>query len=192
MRYLSIFTLLVASSSLASAAFITGTCTATPSAFGTTTVGTYGGGTGTVTYNCAGTGSAVLAGFQIIAGSLTLQADYSFGVANQQNTFSVSIPVAGNTPNPLVASATGFGNSSSQTLGVSTLNGVPLGSGVNVGPFTFTGTGSTTGGVANGNAQLSYSYTVEAVPNPGGVPEPSTLALVGGVLVLAGIRKFRS
>ena len=191
MRYLSIFTLLVASSSLASAAFITGTCSSIPAALGTTTVGDYGGGQGTVQYNCGGTGSAVLAGFQIIAGSLTLQVDYSFGVAGQQNTFQVSIPVTGYTANPLVASATGFGNSSSQTIGTSILNGTPLGSGVNIAAFAVTGTGSTTGGVANGNSQLSYSYTVEAIPN-GQVPEPTTLALVGGVLVLAGLRKFRS
>ncbi len=44
----------------------------------------------------------------------------------------------------------------------------------------------------NASYTISGSYTLEAIPNQSGVPEPSTLALVGGVLVLAGIRKFRS
>ena len=41
----------------------------------------------------------------------------------------------------------------------------------------------------NASYTISGVYTYEV---QGGVPEPSTLALVGGVLVLAGIRKFRS
>ena len=36
------------------------------------------------------------------------------------------------------------------------------------------------------------NYTYETIPTTGDVPEPSTIALVGGVLVLAGLRKFRS
>ena len=189
MRYLSIFTLLVASSSLASAAFITGFCTPTP---GSGPVGTFAGGTGTVSYACGGSG-AVAAGFQVIAGSLTLQTDYQFG-SGGLNTFQVSIPVPGYTANPLVAVTSATGSSSGASTAVtSTLNGTPLGSGVSVAAFVVTGTGSmTSGSVATGSGLLSYSYTVEAVQNTGGVPEPSTLALVGGVLVLAGIRKFRS
>ena len=189
MRYLSIFTLLVASSSLASAAFITGFCTPTP---GSGPVGTFAGGTGTVSYACGGSG-AVAAGFEIIAGSLTLQTDYQFG-SGGLNTFQVSIPVPGYTANPLVAVTSATGSSSGASTAVtSTLNGTPLGSGVSVAAFVVTGTGSmTSGSVATGSGLLSYSYTVEAVQNTGGVPEPSTLALVGGVLVLAGIRKFRS
>ncbi len=188
MRYLSIFTLLVASSSLASATIITGFCAPTP---GSGIVGTYNGGTGTVSYSCNGSG-AVAAGFQVIAGSLTLQTDYQFGSAGL-NTCQVSIPVAGYTANPLVAFTSATGSSSgSSTAVTSTLNGTPLGSGVSVAAFVVTGTGSvTSGSVASGAGLLSYSYTVEAVQNTGGVPEPSTLALVGGVLVLAGLRKFR-
>ena len=190
MRYLSIFTLLVASSSLASATIISGFCTPTP---GSGPVGTYASGTGTVSYSCGGTGGGVAAGFQVIAGSLTLQTDYQFGSAGL-NTFQVSIPVAGYTANPLVAFTSATGSSSGGSTAVtSTLNGTPLASGVNVAAFVVTGTGSTTSGsVATGSGLLSYSYTVEAVQNTGGVPEPTTLALVGGVLVLAGIRKFRS
>ena len=190
MRYLSIFTLLVASSSLASASIITGFCTPTP---GSGVVGTYAGGTGTVSYSCNGTGAAVTAGLQIIAGSLTLQTDYQFG-GSGLNTFTVSIPVAGYTATPLVAFTTATGSSSGASTAVtSTLNGTPLAAGFNLANFVVTGTGSTTSGsVATGAGVLSYSYTVEAVPNTGQVPEPTTLALVGGVLVLAGLRKFRS
>ena len=190
MRYLSIFTLLVASSSLASAAFITGFCTPTP---GSGVVGTYAGGSGTVSYSCNGTGAAVTAGFQIIAGSLTLQTDYQFGSAGL-NTFQVSVGVPGFTANPLVAFTSATGSSSGASTPVtSTLNGTPLGSGISVAAFVVTGTGSVTAGsVASGSGLLSYSYTVEAVQPAGQIPEPTTLALVGGVLVLAGLRKFRS
>ena len=189
MRYLSIFTLLVASSSLASASIISGFCTPTP---GSGPVGTYAGGTGTVSYACGGSGT-VAAGFQIIAGSLTLQTDYQFGSAGL-NTFSVSIPVAGYTATPLVAFTSATGSSSGASTPVtSTLNGTPLASGVSVAAFVVTGTGSvTSGSVATGSGLLSYSYTVEAVQQTGQIPEPTTLALVGGVLVLAGLRKFRS
>ena len=107
MRYLSIFTLLAASSSLASASVITGFCTPTP---GSGIVGTYNGGAGTVSYACGGSGT-VAAGFQIIAGSLTLQTDYQFGSAGL-NTFQVTIPVAGYTANPLTAFTSATGSSS--------------------------------------------------------------------------------
>ena len=182
MRYLSIFTLLVASSSLASASIISGTCT--PG-------GLYGGGTGTITYAC--NGATVGAGFQIIAGSLTLGVNYLNGGAVGTNTFQVSIPVPGFSPNPLVGASSGGSGSTPVTFVTSTLNAVPFADGVSLTNFTVTGTGSTTSGsVAAGSGTLSYSYTVEAVPNNGQIPEPTTLALVGGVLVLAGIRKFRS
>ena len=52
-----------------------------------------------------------------------------------------------------------------------------------------TSPGSTVGTVGSANGSVFVSYTYEAIPT--GIPEPSTLALVGGVLVLAGIRKFR-
>ena len=42
------------------------------------------------------------------------------------------------------------------------------------------------------NAMVNFTYEVQDNVVQSGVPEPSTLALVGGVLVLAGIRKFKS
>ena len=40
------------------------------------------------------------------------------------------------------------------------------------------------------NAMVNFTYEVQ--DQGPGVPEPSTLVMVGGVLVLAGIRKFKS
>ena len=39
---------------------------------------------------------------------------------------------------------------------------------------------------------VNFTYEVQDNVVQSGVPEPSTLALVGGVLVLAGSRKFKS
>ena len=185
MRSLSIFALLAASCSLASASVITTSCS--PSV-GSGIVGTYAGGTGSVTYSCSGMAPA--SGFQIIAAVLNGQADYQFGSSNP-NTFQVSFAVpVGFSVNPIVASATGMVSSGAIVPFLSNLTTVPLPS---FAAFNVVGTGSTPiGAVATGSGVLSISYTVEAIPNTGGVPEPSTLALVGGVLVLAGLRKFRS
>lgn len=183
MRSLSIFVLLAASCSLASASIITAACT--PS-IGSGNVGTFAGGSGTVTYSCEG--FAANSGFEIISAVLTGQADYQFATATPA-TFEVSFAVpAGFSVNPIVASASGNISSGNIVPFTSTLTTVPLAS---FAAFNVVGTGSTTlGSVATGSGVLSVSYTVEAVS--GGVPEPSTLALVGGVLILAGIRKFRS
>lgn len=182
MRYLSIFTLLVASASFASATIITTTCTASPSSV-------YTNGTGTATYSCAGSG-AVGAGLQIIAASLTGSVDYTFG-GNGTNTFQVSWAVpAGYSPSPLVVAITGGPSSGGIVSGTSNLAGLPTTTAIAA--FTVVGTGSTPQGTVDaGSSRLQVSYTIEAIPQTGGVPEPSTLALVGGVLVLAGIRKFR-
>lgn len=184
MRSLSIFALLAASCSLASAAIITTSCTPD---VGSGVVGTYAGGTGTVTYSCQG--NAPAAGFQITAAVLNGQADYQFG-SSGANIFQVSFAVpAGFSVNPIVASASGGVSSGAIVPFLSNLTTVPLPS---FAAFTVVGTGSTPmGSVATGSGVLSVSYTVEAIPN-GQVPEPTTLALVGGVLVLAGLRKFRS
>ena len=184
MRYLSIFTLLVASSSLASATIITTTCSAAPSS-------TFTNGTGTATYSCNGSG-AIAAGSQIIAMSLTGSVDYAFG-GNGTNTFQVSWAVpAGFAPSPLVVAITGGASSGGVVSGTSNLgSGLPTTS--PFAAFTVVGMASTPQGTVDaGSSRLQVSYTIESIPNAGGVPEPTTLALVGGVLVLAGIRKFRS
>ncbi len=184
MRSLSIFTLLAASCSLASATIITTSCTPTTPDF-------YNAGAGTVTYSCNGSG-AIASGFQIIAASLTGQVDYAFG-GNGSNTFQVSFAVPANyLPSPMVVSITGGPSSGGIVSGTSSLT-VGLPSSAAIAAFTVIGTGSVPSGTVDaGSGRLMVSYTIEAIPNNGGVPEPSTLALVGGVLVLAGMRKFRS
>ena len=185
MRSLSIFTLLAASCSLASATVISSTCVPN---IGIGNIGLYAGGAGTVTYNCAGVAPG--ANFQIISAVLTGTADYLQGSSNM-NTFQVSFAVpAGFSVNPIVASATGMTSSGTVVPFLSSLTTVPLAS---FAAFNVISTGTTPmGSVAAGSGVLSIAYTVEAISNTGGVPEPSTLALVGGVLVLAGLRKSRS
>jgi hypothetical protein len=63
-----------------------------------------------------------------------------------------------------------------------------------VAAFTVNVTTATGQGLAlpsTGQYTVRATYTYELQDQGGDVPEPSTLALVGGVLVLAGIRKFR-
>ena len=184
MRSLSIFALLAASCSLASATVISSTCIPN---VGIGNVGLFLGGTGTVTYSCNGIAQA--AGFQITSAVLTGTADYVQG-SNNMNTFQVSFDVPnGFSLNPIIATATGTTSSGVIVPFVSNLTTVPLPS---FAAFSVIATGSTPmGTVVAGSGVLTIAYTVEAIPN-GQVPEPTTLALVGGVLVLAGLRKFRS
>ena len=183
MRSLSIFALLAGSCSLASATVITSTCS--PS-----NPPTFNAGAGAITYSCDGSG-VILSGFQITAASLTGQVDYAFG-GNGSNTFQVSFAVPANyLPSPMVVSITGGPSSGGIVSGTSALS-VGLPSSAAIAAFTVVGTGSVPAGtVDSGSGRLMVSYTIEAIPN-GQVPEPTTLALVGGVLVLAGLRKFRS
>ena len=182
MRYLSIFTLLVASSSLASASFLNFTCVpGNNNAVANAALVTGGSTTTTCDAFAAPAGSVItnvlinfFATFQDSVNNGNHQLTYSgsgafgsFAAANTGIDPNVSfVSTSGNTAQN-VASTGGtwlFTTLVSNTVGTNVL---PQAS-----SYTVSGT---------------YTYEVQ-----GGVPEPSTLALVGGVLVLAGIRKFRS
>ncbi len=186
LRSLSIFALLAASASFASAATVSFTCTAPSSVINP--VGLYTAGAGTIDYSCSGFSAA--SGFEITAVTLTGEIDYTFASA-PSNTFQVSWTTPGGfSPSPLVVQQTGPESSGPSVTGsTSLLSGLPV---TSFSSFTSTGTGSTpVGSVSAGTGILTVTYTYEAQQQNGDVPEPSTLALVGGVLVLAGIRKFR-
>ncbi len=185
MRSLSILALLAASCTLASAATVSSLCTVASQ--GGTTLGTYNGGTGSLTYDCSGFSAP--SGFEITSISVLGRVDYQFGIPGT-NTFQVSFDLpAGFSPDPNVVANTGGESSSGIANGTSTYSPVPLAS---FAAFSVAATGSTTqGAVDAGSATIRVTYTYEAQQQNGDVPEPSTLALVGGVLVLAGIRKFR-
>ena len=86
-----------------------------------------------------------------------------------------------NTGTSTLSSDTGF------VTGInSTLNATPGFAAFNVN-ITTSSIGASVPDSAQYSVFATYTYEVQG----GGVPEPSTLALVGGVLVLAGIRKFR-
>ena len=182
MRYLSIFTLLV---SAASAATISFSC-APNNQNAVTNAGLVNGGATSVTCN----------GFTAPAGSIITNVNMqflgtfqdSFGNGNQQLTFAGSsafggFAAASTTSDPNVGFL--FTNAISSTPGVNSTGGTFV--------FSVTTTNTVNGSTLPDNASYTVSgvYTYE-VQNQGGVPEPSTLALVGGVLVLAGIRKFKS
>ena len=184
MRYLSIFTLLVASSSLASAAVITIACGNQVSSINNQVV------TASTSTTCGA--FAGFAGFNTTTVSLSFAGAFSDGNPNNssQVTFSGSSSL-GNF-GPLV---TATDNLSGNTGFVQNLSPIVVGAPVQgFGAFVVTVATSSTGASIPDSAQYSVfaNYTYEVQVNGGNVPEPSTLALVGGVLVLAGIRKFRS
>lgn len=184
MRSLSIFALLAVSASLASATTVSFGCTVNgaPGA-------TYASGAGSATFNCSGFAAPLNS--EITNISILGRTDYQFGNNPGPNTFQISfaLPV-GFSANPLISSISG-GESSPGITG----NTANLGSGLptlSYSAFSVVGTGSTTAGaVFSGSGTLSVTYTYEAIQQNGNIPEPSTLALVGGILALAGIRKFR-
>ncbi len=187
MRSLSIFTLLVASASFASATTITITC---------------------------GSVQSINGPIDGAAGSITTPTDVTCAAQDFGSGFNitnVSLGFAGSFSDP-------FPSTSSQVGFAGTASGGLVG---NFGTF-FTGTDGLSGNTGFQNnllaatpgtqtfAAINVSVVTTSpgatIPNSGGysvfanytyesndvIPEPSTLALVGGVLVLAGIRKFRS
>jgi hypothetical protein len=183
LRSLSVLALLVASVSAASANTISFLCLQAG-----TPIGTYINGVGSLDYSCSGFSAP--AGFNITSVTILGRVDYQFGQPGS-NTFQVSFTesIPGFSPSPLVVANAGGEASSGIANGTTTLAG-PLAS---LAAFTVTGASSTTlGAVDAGSASVRVTYTYELQQQPPtGTPEPSTLALVGGVLVLAGLRKFR-
>ena len=182
MRYLSIFTLLVASSSLASAATITIGCGPQ--------VSSINGGVITASTSTTCAAFAGFAGFNTTNISLSFAGAFSDG--NPANTSQITFNGSSTLGNfgPLVTATdplsgnTGFVQNLNPTV-------TPVAQGF--GAFLVTVATTSTGNSIPDSAQYSVfaTYTYET-QQTGGVPEPSTLALVGGVLVLAGLRKFRS
>ena len=183
MRFASIFTLLVSAASLASASTIGFTCT--PSNNNSIANGVLVTG-GTTSVNCGG--FTAPNGSAITNVSFDFLGTYQDSVDNRdhQLTFSGTSAFGGFGPvDTTISPAIGFAVASggSAQLLASTPSWL----------FTVTTSNTNGGNVLPYNASYTIggTYTYE-VQDQGGVPEPSTLALVGGVLVLAGIRKARS
>ena len=182
MRYLSLFTLLV---SAASAATINFSCA--PSNNNAVSNGALvtGGSTTTTCEAFTAPAGSVITNVQVNFFA-TFQDSVDNG--NHQLTYSGSgafgsFAAANTTIDPNVGFVSTFGNTAQNVASTG-------------GTWTFTTLVSNT--VAGNVLPFASSYTVSGVytyevqDTGGAVPEPSTLALVGGVLVLAGIRKFRS
>lgn len=189
MRSLSIFTLLVSSAFTASAAFVDFSCAPINNNAVLNSALVTGGAT---QVTCFAGGLNAAPGQQITNVTLNFLGTFQDSVSNglHQLTFSGS-SVHGNFGplNTNAAGSVGF----TDTPGVIIIAG-PVAS---LASFVVNVTTSNTNGANvlpdNASYTISGQYTTEAIPTQGGdVPEPSTLALVGGVLVLAGIRKFRS
>jgi len=183
LRSLSIFTLLVASASFASATVVNFNCQLDAPAI---TLGVLNGG-GATSVTC---GAFTAPALNEIT-NFTLRFNGSFQDGDDQTNKTVGYAVTtsnafGSIPNV---------NFMGTDVGVYTSNtfvnqvGLQLAS---IAQFQVNVT-TTTGNLIPNSASYSVrgTYTYEVISD-NTIPEPSTLALVGGVLVLAGIRKFRS
>lgn len=184
MRILSTFLLLAASCTFASAATVSFDCT-NP---GTNNIASFANGAGTTSFNCAGFGAP--SGFEITAVSVLGRVDYQFGTDPGPNTVEVNfdLPLAF-IPNPLVVSNSGGESSVGIAQTPSNLSaGLPT---LNYAAFSVDAKSTVTAGaVASSSARMTVTYTYEETFNST-VPEPSTFALVGAILTLAGLRKYR-
>ena len=178
MRYFSIFALLAASASFASANMITIACGPQMSTINFSTI------TSPLASTCAAQNFG--GGTNITNVSLAFAGAFSDGNPNNssQITFSGS-SILGNF-GPITTATDNLSGNTGYVIGLnSTANATPGFGAFNVN-ITTTSTGASVPDSAQYSVFATYTYEVQ-----GGVPEPSTLALVGGVLVLAGIRKFR-
>ena len=177
MRYLSIFTLLVASSSLASAAVISFSCSPV------TNLGQSSPNPG---------GAVNCSGFSAPGGSSVIAISYQYGIDFSFDTFvapTANITATINAPGANDVSVK-FINTARPNTGTVNVAAVDFAAFI-AGASLVTGhVGSA--GVINSQFSARVNFTYEVDQTGGQIPEPSTLALVGGVLVLAGIRKFRS
>ena len=174
MRYLSIFTLLVSAASLASANTISIGCS----------TNIYNGQNGSGQ-------SSVCAGFSVPGGFNLTGVTYDYAIDFQFNLLQPGT-------RSILADLNGPGGADAMGILVNTANRPLVGTvvvapadwaaflaGASIGTSYVGASTSVTG--ATFDTQVNFTYETQS-----GVPEPSTLALVGGVLVLAGIRKFRS
>ena len=181
MRYLSIFTLLVSAASAS-----------------------------TINFSCAPSNNNAVAGAALVTGGSTTTTCDAFAAPAGSvitnvliNFFATFQDSVSNGNHQLTYSGSGaFGSFAAANTGidpnvsfVSTSGNTAQNVASTGGTWLFTTLVSNTVGTNvlpdNSSYTVSGTYTYE-VQAPGGIPEPSTLALVGGVLVLAGIRKFRS
>lgn len=186
MRSLSIFTLLVAAASMASATTVNFSCTPQNQP-GINAGALVNSGSTSVT--CLAGGIDVGSGNLIQNLTLNFVGSFNDSISgtnhqveftgtSSQGGFATTATSAGDFVGFAVVSNFVNTNPGTQTLA----------------SFVFNVTTALAGGTVSPESAaytVSGSYTYEA-QQQSGVPEPSTLALVGGVLVLAGIRKFRS
>lgn len=142
-----------------------------------------------------GTTSVTCAGFTAPSGSLITNLNLTFfgsftetlNFVPHQLSFSGSSFI-GNFGAFQTGSDTTQSNTGLQAAGSIALNTNSVSS------FNVTVNTSTVGGQTlpdQGIYTVRAIYTYEVQQSGGDVPEPTTLALVGGVLILAGLRKFR-
>ncbi len=184
MRTLSVFALLGLAASFASANTIAFNCI--PNNQNAVTSG--------VLVN-AGSTSVTCDGFDAGAGNTITNISYDF-----LGTFQDAVSTNGNHQLTFTGSSI-YGNFGPQDTNIAGAVGSAATSGGSANNtqsvanwvFNVTTANTDSNNVLPNNASYTITgvYTFEA-NNQGGVPEPSTLALVGGVLILAGIRKFRS
>ncbi len=180
MRYLSIFALLVSASSLASANVITIACGPQVSSINFSVITT------TSSVSCAAQNFG--GGSTITNVSLGFAGAFSDGNPNNLSTVSFSGSSTLGNFGPITTGTDGLSSNTGFVQNLNpTVNATPGFAAFNV-DITTTSIGASVPDSAQYSVFATYTYEVQG----DGVPEPSTLALVGGVLVLAGIRKFRS
>lgn len=142
--------------------------------------------TGQATSNCAAF-PLLPAGSTINSIMFAYGPDYTYNVVTPSGTESLSITAFSNVAGVTNFSLSNFvrGNPLPSPLSVGTFNLATLQSPYNV-TYNFTGTGTVTAATFQGGVTLNYNLPAS------GVPEPSTVALIGAGLVgIASIARRR-